>query len=75
MPPRLRRILVRIQGALRGAYSLSVSLNATPNTGQKTSKMGALFLATSLKQGDKILRYKQFGQALITNRPFLENIW
>jgi len=46
--PGLRRILVRIQGALRGAYSLSVPLNATQNTGQKTSKMGALFLATSL---------------------------
>jgi len=38
---------------LRGAYSLSVPLNATQNTGQKTSKMGALFLATSLMYGLK----------------------
>ncbi len=48
MLPILRRILVRIQDALWGAYSLSVPLNATLNAGQKTSRMGALFNATSL---------------------------
>jgi hypothetical protein len=46
--PRLRGILVCIQGALRVAYSLSATFNATRNTEQKTSKMADLFISTSL---------------------------
>jgi hypothetical protein len=46
--PRLRGILVCIQGALKVAYSLSVTFNATRNTKQKTSKKADLFISTSL---------------------------
>ena len=45
---RLRRILVRLQGAQKCAYSLYANLCATQQAGQKTSKMCKLFLLGSL---------------------------
>ncbi len=45
---RLRRILVRLQGAPMGAYCLYVTFGATPKTGQKTSKMVDLFISEAL---------------------------
>jgi hypothetical protein len=38
--PILRRIWIRFQGALMGAYSLYVPIDATPKTDSKTSKIG-----------------------------------
>ncbi|MFH1147064.1 MAG: peptidoglycan DD-metalloendopeptidase family protein [Pseudomonadota bacterium] len=45
---RWRRILVRIQGASKGAYLSYVTFGATRETDQKTSKVGQLLLAASL---------------------------
>ncbi len=47
--PRLRRILARLQGARKDAYSLYSSFCATRKTGQRTSKMGKLFHPRSLR--------------------------
>jgi len=44
----LRRILVRLQGAPKGAYCLYVTFGATPKTGQKTSKHVDLFISEAL---------------------------
>ena len=46
--PGLHRILVCIQGAVKGAYSISSPFTATQNTEQKTSRTGVLFFLTSL---------------------------
>ncbi|MFH1148535.1 MAG: RDD family protein [Pseudomonadota bacterium] len=45
---RWRRILVRIQGASKGAYLPYVTFGATRKTDQKTRKVGQLLLAASL---------------------------
>ncbi len=44
----LRRISLCLQGAQRGAYSLYVTLCATPKTQGKISKMDNLFASASL---------------------------
>ncbi len=44
----LRRIVIRIQGAARGAYCTYSPFGATQNTDQKTSKMRRLFSGASL---------------------------
>ncbi|MFH1148159.1 MAG: hypothetical protein V1736_10695 [Pseudomonadota bacterium] len=46
---RWRRILVRIQGASKGAYLSYVTFGATRKTDQKRSKLGQLLLAASLR--------------------------
>jgi hypothetical protein len=38
-PQGLRRILVRLQGAPKGAYGIDVAFGATPKTGRKTSPL------------------------------------
>ncbi len=48
-PKGLRRILVRLQGAPRGAYCRYVPFGATPKADQKTSKRADLFVSEALK--------------------------
>ena len=46
---RLRRVLVRLQGAPKGAYCIYVTFGTTPRTDQKTSKIVDLFISEALK--------------------------
>ena len=50
IPQRLGRILVRLQGASKSAYALYVSFDATPQTGQKTNKIGE-FISSGVLNG------------------------
>jgi len=42
--PRIAPDSVCIQGALRGAYSLSMSVNPTSNTGKRQARWGHYFV-------------------------------